>query len=266
MSAIGVDVWGTTDEFRYAYKNLSGDGSIVVRVDVVGNSNVWAKAGVMIRETLESGSTHAMVVVTPSSGVSFQRRPEADAASVGTTQGGLEAPYWVKLTRTGNTFTAERSADGITWSSITDDAAASTVEIPMGTEVFIGLALTSHDANISTGAQFSELATTGSVTGQWRTADVGVAQPTGGNVPESLYVAVEDSTGHVAVVINPNAAATALSGWQEWLIPLSEFGGVNLGSVRMLYIGVGDRSNPTTGNTGLIFVDDIGVGHPAAAE
>ena len=266
MSAVGADIWGTEDQFRYAYKSLSGDGSIVVRVDAVGNSNAWAKAGVMIRETLDVSSTHAMVAVTPSSGVSFQRRPEAGAGSESTTEAGLAAPYWVKVTRSGNTFTAERSADGVTWVSITDDAAASTAEIPMGADVFIGLALTSHDANIETGAQFAGVATTGTVTGQWQTADIGIEQPTGGNDLEPLYVAIEDTAGNVAVVTNPNAAATALAGWQEWLIPLSEFSGVNLSSVEMMYIGVGDRDNPAAGGTGLIYIDDIGVGHPADVE
>jgi len=264
MSAIGADVWGTADEFRYAYKSLTGDGSIVARVDSVGNSNAWAKAGVMIRETLEPGSAHAMVVVTPSSGVSFQRRPEADASSVGTTEGGLTAPYWVKVTRSGNTFTAERSADGITWVSITADAAGSTEDIAMGSEVFIGLALTSHDAGISTGAQFSEISTAGNVAGQWQTADVGVAQPTGGNAAETLYVALEDGAGRVAVVKHETAAV--MSGWQEWQIPLSAFEGVSLGNLQMLYLGLGDRDNPAAGGAGLIFVDDIGVGHPAAVE
>jgi len=266
MSAIGTDIWGTADQFRYAYKSLSGDGSVVARVDAVGNSNEWAKAGVMIRETLDTSSAHAMVVVTPTSGVSFQRRPEAGASSLHTTQAGLAAPYWVKLTRSGNTFTAERSADGVTWVSITDDPAASIEEIPMGTEVFVGLALTSHDANIETGARYSQIATTGTVSGQWQTADVGIEQPTGGNSLESLYVALEDNTGRVAVVANPNDAATAISGWQEWLIPLSAFDGINLGNVKMFYIGVGDRNNPSAGGTGLVFVDDIGIGHPAATQ
>ncbi|UCD52731.1 MAG: discoidin domain-containing protein [Phycisphaerales bacterium] len=266
MSAIGTDIWGTADQFRYAYKSLSGDGAIVVRVDAVGNSNAWAKAGVMIRETLDVSSPHAMVVVTPTSGVSFQRRPEAGVASAHTTQADLAAPYWVKLARSGNTFTAERSEDGITWVSITDDAAASTAEIPMGAGVFIGLALTSHDANIETGAQFADVATTGSVAGQWQTADIGITQPTGGNDMEPLYVALEDTAGNVAVVTHPNEAATALTGWSEWLISLSDFSGVNLSSVKMVYIGVGDRDNPAAGGTGLIYIDDIGVGHPADVE
>jgi hypothetical protein len=29
MSAAGADIWGGGDEFRYAYKQLNGDGTIV---------------------------------------------------------------------------------------------------------------------------------------------------------------------------------------------------------------------------------------------
>ena len=131
----------------------------------------------------------------------------------------------------------------------------------MGASVFIGLALSSHEASIATGAQFSEIATTGNVAGQWQTADVGMAQPTGGNAPATLYVALEDSAGHVAVVTHSTAAL--VSDWQEWLIPLGDFSGVNLGRVQKLYVGLGDRDNPTPGGEGRIFIDDIAVGHPA---
>ena len=72
MSAIGTDIWDVADQFRYAYKNLSGNGSIMVRVDSLVHSNVWAKAGVMIRETLEAGSKHAFVAVTPEPTTAFR--------------------------------------------------------------------------------------------------------------------------------------------------------------------------------------------------
>ena len=84
------------------------------------------------------------------------------------------------------------------------------------------------------------------------------------NTAETLYVAIQDSAGHVAVVTNPNAAA--MSSWQEWLIPLSDFGGVNLSSISRIYLGLGDRDNPTAGDSGLVFIDDIGVGHPVSGE
>jgi len=262
MNSIGTDVWGTADEFRYAYMRLSGDGSIVARVESVVNSWPWAKAGVMIREGLDAGSTHAMTVVTPGNGVAFQNRPVMNQASYGVNQTGLEAPYWVKLTRVGNAFTAERSEDGVTWVSITDDVAASTVEIEMGTDVYIGLMSSSINMNAVGGAEFSNISTTGNVTGAWEIAEVGVEQPEG-NEPDALYVAVEDGAGNVAVLTHPDPLAVLEMEWQEWQIPFADLAGVNLGNVSMLYIGVGDRDNPSAGGAGLVYVDDVGYGRPA---
>ena len=115
MSASGTDIWGTADQFRFAYKSLSGNGSMTMRVDSIGNTNVWAKASPMIRETLDAGSKNACIAVTPGSGVSFQWRDTTNAASANSQTTGLVAPYWVRITRTGNVFKAERSADGKTW-------------------------------------------------------------------------------------------------------------------------------------------------------
>jgi len=263
MGAGGTDIWGTADQFRFAYMRLDGDGSITVRVDSVAHSNEWAKAGVMIRESLSAGSTHASVVVTPASGVSFQRRVTAGSDSADTTEAGLAAPYWVRITRVGRTFTAERSADGVAWEPITATAADSTVDISMSGTIYIGLAVTSHDATIPTIAEFSNVATSGGVTGQWRVEAIGVEQPS--NAPDSLYVAVEDSSGRVAVVMHPDPAATTATDWQEWAIPLAELSaaGVNLARVDVLYVGVGDRDNPQAGGLGTIYIDDIGFGRPA---
>ena len=138
------------------------------------------------------------------------------------------------------------------------------VDVAMADPVLIGLALTSHNSNQATSAAFSDISTTGNVSGQWTVTDIGVAQPTGGNTPEDLYVVIEDSSGNVAVVISE--AGTARPGWTEWVIPFDELTGVNLSRVAMMYIGVGDRNNPTAGGTGLVFVDDILVGHDASAQ
>ena len=84
------------------------------------------------------------------------------------------------------------------------------------------------------------------------------------NDPVTLYVAVEDTAGQVAVVAHADAEIALSTTWQEWQIPFSDLTGVNLSSVSTMYIGLGDRDNPSAGGTGLIFVDDIGVGHPAS--
>jgi len=51
LSGGGADIYQGTAEFRFAYKKLTGDGSITVRVDSVQTLEDWTKSGVMIRES-----------------------------------------------------------------------------------------------------------------------------------------------------------------------------------------------------------------------
>ena len=264
MSGIGTDIWGTADQFRYAYKSLSGDGSMTVRVDSIVRSNEWAKAGVMIRETLEPGSKHAFAAATPepAHGISFQRRTAAGQNSANTDVANVELPRWLRLTRTGNLFTMQQSQGGITWADVT---ASSPVEIQMNADVYIGLAVCSHDAAISTAAEMSNISTTGNVSGAWQTAAIGVAQPEG-NSSESMYVTIEDASGGSATVANPDDAITVRPSWQEWAIPYTDLAGVDFSRVEKMIIGVGSATSPTAGGTGTVYVDDIGFGRPAGTE
>ncbi len=262
MNGIGTDIWNNGDQFRYAYKSLSGNGSMTVRVDSIALSNEWAKAGVMIRETLEAGSKHAFVALTPtpSHGLSFQRRPTADAASANTDVADIALPHWVKLTRTGNVFAAQQSEDGETW---TDIVVSPALDIGMAANVYIGLAVCSHDTAIVTGAEFSNVSTTGNVTGAWQTAEIGIAQPAG-NSAEAMYVTIEDSAGKSATVVNADAAITVRPSWQEWAIPFGDLAGVNLSRVTKMVVGVGSKASPKAGGAGTVYVDDIGFGSPIA--
>ncbi len=262
MNGIGADVWGTSDQFRFAYKSLTGNGSIVARVNSIYNSNAWAKAGVMIRQTVEPGSIHAFMALTPGgsgggNGASFQRRiaTAGDSANTDSTVV-LAAPYWVKIDRTGDKFSVYTSPDGVAWTQLGD-----TLTIAMPSSVLIGLAVCSHDAAITTGVEFSNVAATGNVTGAWQIAEIGMTQPTGNSV-EPLYVTLKDSSGKSKTVLSPDAFASARTGWQQWLIPLSEFSaaGVKTNAVKSLVIGVGNRTAPTAGGTGIIYIDDVGFG------
>jgi hypothetical protein len=265
MNAIGADIWNNADQFRYAYKTLNGNGTMVARVESIFNSNVWAKGGVMIRQSIEPGSTHAFMPITPGgsgagNGASFQHRLTANGASTNNdnTTPVVAAPYWVKIERNGNSFTGAISPDGQTWKQL---GGAQT--ITMTGPVLIGLALCSHDAAIATAAEFSNIAFTGNVSGNWQVAEIGVAQPTGNSV-EGLYVTLKDSSGKSATVMNPDTAATVRSGWQQWKIPLSEFtaAGVKVNAVKSMTIGVGNKTSPTAGGAGTLFIDDIGFGRP----
>jgi regulation of enolase protein 1 (concanavalin A-like superfamily) len=139
VAGSGADIWGASDQFRFVYRTLSGNGTITARVVSQTNSNAWAKAGVMIRESLAANSRHAMTIVTPSNGRRMQSRSSTGGSSVDVSGGSGAAPVWVRLVRSGNTFTSYRSANGTTWTQI------SSRTISMGSTVYVGLAVTSHN-------------------------------------------------------------------------------------------------------------------------
>ena len=142
----GADIGGSADAFHYIYQPLNGNGTIIARIVTQYNSDPSAKAGVMIRETLTAGSKYAAVVITPSTGISFQRRTATNGTTANTTATGpqLVVPYWLKLTRTGNSLASYYSSDGVTWTS------GGSSSVTMGSSVFIGLAVTSHSVFNST--------------------------------------------------------------------------------------------------------------------
>ena len=150
----GVDIWDTGDEFQFAYQSGSGDCTVVARVTAVGNSNPWAKAGVMIRESLTPGSKHAFMCLTPGNGAAFQSRSATGGSSLSANTAGLTAPYWVKVTRVGNVFTGYASPNGTTWTQIGQQT------IPMTVNVSIGLAVTSHNDGVLCTATFQNVTAT----------------------------------------------------------------------------------------------------------
>ncbi|MHC4439557.1 MAG: hypothetical protein ACYS3S_19545, partial [Planctomycetota bacterium] len=252
MTGSGGDIWNQSDEFHYAYKTLSGPGSIAARVQSVSDTDNWAKAGVMIRETLDADSKHAMTIVSYASGVSFQRRPDTSGNSFEDTTGEITAPYWVKIERSlAGGFSAYSSADGSTWKKV-----GVTENIQMGTNTYIGLAVTAHSAGATCEAVFTNVTTAGNVGQQWTNQDIGIVS----NDTEPLYVALSNTTGAPAVVVHDNPAAANIDTWTEWIIPLQAFAdqGIVLTNLDRIAIGLGTQGNMTLpGGSGKIYIDDL---------
>ena len=97
LSGRGADIWGTSDAFYYLHTPASGRFSLTARVRSVTNTHAWAKAGVMIRESLAANARHAFALVTPGKGVSFQYRPETGGQTFQVTPGTGAAPAWLRI-------------------------------------------------------------------------------------------------------------------------------------------------------------------------
>jgi regulation of enolase protein 1 (concanavalin A-like superfamily) len=147
----GGDIWGAADAFTYVYQSLMDDGQMAVRVDSLDDTDRFAKAGIMIRESLDPSSAFVMVNVTPSSLVEVLTRPTSGAEAQWV--GGLSPtsfPIWLKLTRSGNQYDAYASHDNVTWQHLTQ----AFPNIPA--DAVIGLAVTSHARGTLTTATFEQ--------------------------------------------------------------------------------------------------------------
>ncbi|MFZ6012435.1 MAG: Ig-like domain-containing protein [Bacteroidota bacterium] len=186
LNGSGADIWNNADEFRFVYQSLSGNGAIVAQVNSLNNTHPWAKAGVMIRESLNANSKHAMTALTPSNGAAFQRRTSTGGVSAHTGVSGQAVPKYVKIERSGNTFTSSYSSNGSSWTVI------GSVSISMSTTVFVGLCVTSHNDAVLSAATFNNV----SVTTPNLAPTVSITAPTSG----ASFVAP------AAITINANAA------------------------------------------------------------
>ena len=102
-----------------------------------------------------ANSANAFLAMTPGNGATFQSRSSANGNTSWMNTSGLSAPYWVRLTRSGNNFTAYRSANGVDWTQI-----GSTTAITMNSTVYVGLAVTSHSSGNLCTSIFSNVSVT----------------------------------------------------------------------------------------------------------
>jgi regulation of enolase protein 1 (concanavalin A-like superfamily) len=237
----GADVWGTSDAFRFVYQTFNGNGIITARVTGVQNTNVWAKAGVMIRNSTATGAQYAFMAITPGEGVALQDRvTSGGSAAQVTNTTGLSTPYWVRLIRTGTTITGYVSSDDVNWSS------QGSVSIPtLGATVDFGLAVTAHNNSALCTATFSNVTLTTPAT--TTTLAPQSANPSDATQPLSFTASVsggvpDGETVNLVDASNGNnllATGTLLSGSATLTVPA---GALRAGTHNLVAVFGGDTN------------------------
>ena len=152
LVAGGTDIGGTSDQFFFYYQAKAGDFDVTVRLAGFSPSDLWAKAGLMARETLDAPARFAAVLGTPSlGGESFVNR--ATVSGTAATSGYLPINYpylYARLQRVGNVFTGYGSWDGQTWTPL------GSANMAVATTLYLGLAGCSHNAGQTTTVQFRD--------------------------------------------------------------------------------------------------------------
>ena len=139
ISGSGADIWENADGFQFASQRVTGDVQVTAKVTSLTNTNDWAKAGVMIRESLSAGSRHASTFATAANGLAYQRRLDTNGYSSHTAGPGNPAPYWVRIERMSNVVISSTSPNGTTWTEIRRET------ITMSAAIYVGVAVTSHN-------------------------------------------------------------------------------------------------------------------------
>ncbi|HYF49202.1 MAG TPA: PKD domain-containing protein [Planctomycetota bacterium] len=155
----GTDVYGTAESFHFVYKTLSGNGTIIARVTGITNTHEWAQAGVMMRETLAGNSKHATLMACQLDRIKFRRRHTTGGTTASNGPGpgsGIRLPQWLKLVRSGSTFSGYSSSDGVNWTLIGTDT------VSMTSTVYVGLYATSISSSLVT-ATLDNVSISGSV-------------------------------------------------------------------------------------------------------
>ncbi|MFL1904849.1 ABC transporter permease subunit [Streptomyces tauricus] len=192
-SALPVGPGGeaVNDSFYFVHQKLRGDGSITVSVSSLAGAVTtdpddsgsglapWAKAGVIVKDGLDQGSSYAAMMVTGSHGVRMQYDYTHDRAGM-TGAASREAPRWLRLQRTGDTLTGYQSADGAKWTEVGHADLSGLSATP---EVGLFVTSPSVEEETGTGTGFAPAVATGTfdrVTlggrwtgGSWRSDQVG---------------------------------------------------------------------------------------------
>ncbi|MGH7996413.1 MAG: Ig-like domain-containing protein, partial [Opitutaceae bacterium] len=186
LSGAGTGAWGTSDQFQFAWQQVTGDCTIIAKVDSVEavGAGGFEHGGIMIRDSLDADSSYAGAYETAGKGAFFEARTSGGGSAVDSGSGTDQpTPYWLQLTRSGDTFTAYSSTDGLTWNML-----GSPITISMASTVYIGLAASSEVAGAATTAVYEGVSLSNGLPEGWSTSDIGsVGAPGNAGYDNGIY-------------------------------------------------------------------------------
>lgn len=169
ITAGGADIWGNRDECHFAHLSVSGDFDLSVRMVGLEMADLYTKAGLMLRASLDPGAPHAMLLSfgdnqprnKNNGALEFQSRRIAQGECTGIypPQPLASAPdfpasfpdHWLRLSRQGDTLIGSFSTTGKEWRQFC------THTQPFPDTALLGLAVTSHNEARAIRADFQDL-------------------------------------------------------------------------------------------------------------
>ena len=169
VNGAGADIWGARDAYHAVESSIGADGVIVARVTAENAADAFAKAGVIAANS--KGSTEPTVIldIRPNGIIEFMARPSFGGQMAFVAGSASPLPVWLKLQRTGSTFTGYMSADGNDWQVV------GSTNVSMPTNINAGIAVTSHDTSALNTSTFDHLSVSSATPIDTDIGDVGAA-------------------------------------------------------------------------------------------
>ena len=175
----GKDIWADDDEFHLTAETVPGNGTLSAEVSSQQDTDPWAKSGLMFRTSTDVAAPYYAIVATPGNGTVVQYRTTEGGSTTQLTGVTTGAPIYIEVVRSGDTFTAYTSSDGVNWTEYPDSQV--TISALSGS-LLAGMADTSHSQFGTSTAVFDDFTFTPgapSLPPPWSDADVGSPTPAG---------------------------------------------------------------------------------------
>ncbi len=137
VRSAGTNTVGTADAYHWVFQPMADRGEVVARISKVQLTDPWARAGLMMRESLDAGSRNVFVSVSAARGGVFQWRESFNGETEVSMDRSSSVPMWVKIKRDGDVFTALKSRNGMQWTLV------DRVTMRMSKDYYAGLAVVS---------------------------------------------------------------------------------------------------------------------------
>ena len=152
VTGAGINMWAKQDQFQYVWRQMTGNFSVTATVRFLGQGNEHRKAGIVVRQTLDTDATYADVMMHGNGMPALQWRSKP-GEDTNTFDFPFDGPgtFKLKLVRNGvKIYLYLAKTDG-------EPKEIAHTEVSFRDPVLVGLAVCSHQPDTSETAIFSDV-------------------------------------------------------------------------------------------------------------
>ena len=152
ITGAGTNIWAKEDQFQYVWREMSGNIAITATMQFLGEGAAHRKAGIMLRQTLDTDSPYVDIVIHGNGMPGIQwRNTKGDITNAFDFPFDGPAKFKLKLVRQGATITMLIAKEAGELKELGH------TQVQLGSPVLVGLAICSHNAGTSDTVIFSDV-------------------------------------------------------------------------------------------------------------